>query len=908
MTASIVKISSSSSKLLGTGFVVSCKKQHKYIITCGHVVNNCNDDLFADKMKANILANEYDNGLDLAVLQVESLSKPPLTIKDGGKSENAKVIGYSLLGKDPKLEHVNNIPVKTGIKIEKIGDELDYIRLNPDQQLSHGYSGSPVICTSTGLVIGVVTTQVAKDSNYAISSNYIANLLDIKSQPNGPITRVFPVYAGLTSMLSEEEKSNIQNKLQNKFEQAMTLFSSRPQTWLEPALHSIPENNPKRDCEDHLSTINDLILNPKNTIIFARPQYGLSSLAHNLILQAWKKTNKAYWLYIDFSNVKPYDKEINKLKNKLLDEYALSNEDIECIVVDNIHQDEKDRDTKFSKIMENFPSTPCIALYQYENIGLTDKLEIDTAGISFDSYFLWALPRSKIRQMVSDYNNKQYVGNEDALVSTVAQDLIALNIPRTPLNCLTLLKIYEKTYDDSPVNRTDMIRRVLFLLFNGDEIPTYKARPDLKDTEFILGYLCEILLTNQQQYFSREYFLKTLKNFCRENELDIDVGVIFDILFKNSIIIQSDLDFCFKFTYYVFYFAAHRMHMSEKFADHVLSDMNYSQFPEILEFYTGIDRKRDDALEIMASDINTQLNQIKEKSGIQDIFELYDLAIWDPSPESIEKMQNKVAEEIQSSKLPNDLKDSFADTGYDTERPHRQNIQDLFQTYSIPRLIGAVSAASKALRNSDYSSTVSRHNLLKEILAAWRVITSILLTLAPVLVKEGMASMEGAKFIFVGDNFPTKTPKESEEHLFFRKFISIFECIPNNILEWNIEDIYSNKMGPMLASHLSDEEHELSKHMLMVLFAKKRPSNWFKHLRNYITTLDKNSYYLNNIQYTLNEEIRYGFVDNREFKKLGQLLTMCVAKHQLGIKKPSQKVIDKHYPNIVPKRNDDELG
>jgi hypothetical protein len=69
-----------------------------------------------------------------------------------------------------------------------------------------------------------------------------------------------------------------------------------------------------------------------------------------------------------------------------------------------------------------------------------------------------------------------------------------LNLHRTPLNCLTLLKVSEIDFDESPVNRSEMIKRVLFLLFNIDDVPTYKTRPDLKDCEYVLGYFCEHLI------------------------------------------------------------------------------------------------------------------------------------------------------------------------------------------------------------------------------------------------------------------------------------------------------------------------------------------------------------------------------------------------------------------------------
>ena len=81
-----------------------------------------------------------------------------------------------------------------------------------------------------------------------------------------------------------------------------------------------------------------------------------------------------------------------------------------------------------------------------------------------------------------------------------------------------------------------MIKRVLFLLFNIDDIPRYKSRPDLQDTQYILGYFCENMITKKEYTFTRNGFLKTLNNFCRDMEIDIEVKVIFDVLYVNNII------------------------------------------------------------------------------------------------------------------------------------------------------------------------------------------------------------------------------------------------------------------------------------------------------------------------------------------------------------------------------------
>lgn len=133
-------------------------------------------------------------------------------------------------------------------------------------------------------------------------------------------------------------------------------------------------------------------------------------------------------------------------------------------------------------INEIFIDLPIVVMYS-----ICDSAPIASDNISIERHFekryIWSLTRSEIRSIVSSYNaSSKYIGSDDSVVNRLTLDFEFLNIPRTPLNCLTFLKIYEYDFDESPVNRTGMISKVLYLLFNIDDIPKYKTRPDLKDS------------------------------------------------------------------------------------------------------------------------------------------------------------------------------------------------------------------------------------------------------------------------------------------------------------------------------------------------------------------------------------------------------------------------------------------
>jgi len=326
----------------------------------------------------------------------------------------------------------------------------------------------------------------------------------------------------------------------------------------------------------------------------------------------------------------------------------------------------------------------------------SERLSSHGIEMKFQSLYLWTLSRNHIRRIVSDYNDQHQVGDENSVTTKIAADLEMLNLHRTPLNCLTLLKVSEYDFEDSPVNRSEMIKRVLFLLFNVDSLPTYKARPDLKDCEFVLGYFCEILIKKNTYTFSRRQFLETLQQCCRERYIDLEVQIVFDVLSMNNILICRDGEFGFRFSFWIYYFAALRMHHDEAFANFIITDFKYSSMPEVIEFYTGIDRQRDDALKVLTNDLASLRQQVEDKCGLPKNLDPYRLAQWTPSPAAIQKMQAEIEVGVRDSNLPAEIKDRFADQEYDLSRPYDQRV-NIFAEQSVTCLMQTLRASSKAL-------------------------------------------------------------------------------------------------------------------------------------------------------------------------------------------------------------------
>ncbi|BBL72575.1 esterase/lipase family protein [Methylogaea oryzae] len=713
----------------------------------------------------------------------------------------------------------------------------------------------------------------------------------INEQKSGAVTTTTQSHT-----LGSTAPDTVGRHFNNRLNDALSSFSSQPTIWVDPVLAKAPEHNSDMETEDRIP-MSDLLKEPKSTIIKAPPQFGLTCLAYYLIQQAWAASKSSLWLYLDAKTLKPHVSEIERAVKRELNPLGLDTKDVACVILDSWSNTEQDSIKLLEKVCNHFKDVPVIVMQSLDGTSFVSQTP-DLHGREFNILYLWSLSRGDIRKMVARYNEVRNVGSEDAVIKKVISDMDVLNLHRTPLNCLTLLKVSEVDFDESPVNRAEMIKRVLFLLFNVDDIPTYKARPDLKDCEYVLGYFCETLLREMRKSFTREYFLETLLRYCKARFIDLEVHVVFDVLYANNIIIAHNNSFRFKFTYWIYYFAAQRMFHDQAFADFVLDHMNYARFPEIIEFYTGVDRNREAALRRLTKDIRDTTDKVQEKIGIPDGMNPYRFATWRPSTAMLEQMQKEICDGVQDSNLPETIKDSYLDRQYDKSRPYNQEVRDIIQAYSVAFMMQAMKAGARALRNSDYVDPDIKRDLLKEIMRCWEQVSKVLMILLPLLAERGHAAFDGQGFNlrgYFGDNFD-------------ERFKTILLEIPNNMVLWTQDDLFSQKMGPLLLDQFKNEPDELKRHILSILLIYQRPRDWREQMERYIESVSPNSFYLLDVYRILREQYRHCYAPRRVLSDIEHLIKLAAAKHTSGRKLPGQKHMKRLTKDVIPKREIDQDG
>jgi predicted phosphodiesterase len=691
----------------------------------------------------------------------------------------------------------------------------------------------------------------------------------------------------ISKIISTGQTTNI---LDRELQKAMQSYSNTPE-WRERILSTNPPNAISKETEEKLDYLH-LINKPGNYQIIAAPQFGLTCYAKYLSKKAWE-VKRENWLYFD-----SIDWRLSKIDTEVKDSlklFSIETKDVKCLLLDNWKNSIKDSHKILAKLKAQFPNVPFIILSNYDETVIIKGLDTEESHEGFKQLFLKELNRSDMRMLVRDFDKEHIIEDENIVLNRLCLDLTDLNIHRTPINCIQLLLAFKKNFENRPINRSKVFSQVLQIIFDNPGKLFYGNTIDEEDCSLLLGFFCEYLLKQEKESFSEKEFLDVLTPFKEKNYIEASIADILQILKHNQIVVNCYGNLRFRFSYWIYYFAAARMKLSPDFTRYMFEQKHSAYYPEIIEFYTGTDGAREDAAQIIIQDIDDLSKVVHSKIGLPDEINPFSTIKWTLNEPEQDKgtAQKKLEENIQKSKLPNEIKDVIADNDYNSIKPYNQTISDFLEEYEVKNLMELARSASRALRNSRNISSELKESLSQGIYKAWKEIIRGLFLIAPMLAKTGFGGIGGARFKLT-DNFP----KEYSECL-----KTIIINMPFNVVNWYKDDIFSDKISPLLKKYLLEYEDPIVRHIIALLICTSRPEGWNEMILSYIESIHKNSYYLGDLFTNLQTNYSTQFMSNSELINTEKLIKTCWSKHNVGSKAIGTESISKVSNKVLPERN-----
>lgn len=682
--------------------------------------------------------------------------------------------------------------------------------------------------------------------------------------------------------------SIIESKLQEDFDNSMSIFGVRPQ-WVERLLSTQSLNQRHEKKEKDLDYID--VLNDANSYqIIAPPQFGLTCFARYLALKAWQQFNQK-WVYIDakeWTLSKVESDFENAHKHLCIDDLQGS----DCIIIDNWKSNYREFEKIVAKLKRMLNGRRVLFLTHG-----TDPVSVDLDNDRFSGMkclFLKEICRKDLRIVVNSVDSNHEIGDEDLVVERLNQDIIALNMHRTPHNSIQFVKSYFRNFEKRPVNRTKVIEGVLRAVFDNPGNLTYGSEIDDGNCKFIMGYFCQQLVECGKLYFTQDEFVNICNPFVKSQYNNTNLYDLLQILINNQIVEAVGDCLQFRQVYWVSYFVALRMKDDVDFANKMLKNNNGLLNSDLIDFYTGIDGRNSDAVNSLSNKVDELSSSVSHRVGLDERFNPFKEIKWRLSETQQGITQEKLEEKIKNSRMPDEIKEAVADRNFDSVKPYSQQIHTFLDEYDVRNLMQALTSASRALRNSEFVKPEDKIRLSNSIFNGWLVLMGVLCYIAPLMAKNGYGGLGGASFKLSNDF--------SEEYADCLKQIII--SIPYNIVQWYQNDVFSDKLSLLFAEHLRNNENEIVRHLVALIICDCRPKDFQAMLSFYIGSVDKNTFFLGDLYTSLRNNYSFDFMSSKELLQTSALIKSCYMKHIKGVVEPGRDSIAKfeQYNGQLPQR------
>lgn len=659
--------------------------------------------------------------------------------------------------------------------------------------------------------------------------------------------------------------------LQNRLREAMEAFVGQPYIWIERHLSDDRIDQIFKMSKSTLYSEMDIINKGENIRVVAPSQYGLTCYGLHFLITLWQNYGQ-FGVMINADGVRTRRFEL--LVEKELEIFGKEKLEVKWIVIDNWNPYKKDQAGISAYITKEFPKVKVLLMAPFHEHNFNKHTNINEILPIHKTLYLTPLKHEQERLIVDEYNRTKYIDESDSILQKLDDDIKNFNMHRTPYSCITLLTVFKDSFDRNPVNRTSVLENILHIIFDNTKLPSYKsANPDVKDCEFCLGYFCSQIIENEYYYFSRDDFYSTIRDFCKKKKTEVDINHLFDILCYNKIIIDDNGSYTFRFSFWVYYFVASWMFVDKKFAKKMLANQQYHRYPEVLEFYTGKDRKRKDAVSILSKDLKNAYSKIQSKIGIPEDSNPFDFLRFRMEDGAQQRIIKEIDNNIQKSNLPQEIKDQIADLSFNPSAAFHQEIDKVYSDFSVGYLINLITIACKALRNSDHLDADDKMQLLHEVTSALKVLSNIIYLVSHLFAKQGYIYLPDYGWK-LSDSFNGLCEED--------KRIRIIVCIPLNLMRMFKEDLYSRKLSPVYIDMLKNEKDKAQKHILAFFVVSKQPEGWEPAIREYVDGIGKDSYYLGTLTEIMQDIYMMEDLEAPDRMRMNNLIKMLIFKAEKG--------------------------
>lgn len=498
-------------------------------------------------------------------------------------------------------------------------------------------------------------------------------------------------------------------------------------------------------------TFNELLTSSRNAIVYARPEYGRTSLLrevrHKIVERVGDLEFPRLPVILDFAQI---GQNVNKILGLVRgsadplpqghDAEGLLKLGHICVMIDDVKFDDAKRMRILKDFVEAYPKARYIFSSNWNTVYRMGVRINPEMPVRFDFIELQELKRHNMRQLITKFERCVDV---EGWLDRLQEQFREINLPFTAANGTILLEILGANGKFAPVNRAVLMEQfVETTLEKAAENQSYRATFDFNNKANLLSYAAA-WMARENQYIPLREDLRGAMKRCLD-EMGLDAPPLDDLLheFLTARILErrSDERIAFRYRGVMEYFIAYRMTVDPEFKDWVLDEGRYLTFVNELLYYAGktrndphlIDLVRDRHLEIFGM-ATEHLQPID-----LNVFDDYPLPA-DDGGESIEDAAARLA----TPPLTQEEKDEEFDVELPQDEEGRQEVFRPKIDNVQEALFFSLTLYSGLVRNFEHMADAKKREHLRHIWRSWGTIMLDSARFAPRIAKERKLRING---------------------------------------------------------------------------------------------------------------------------------------------------------------------
>lgn len=498
-------------------------------------------------------------------------------------------------------------------------------------------------------------------------------------------------------------------------------------------------------------TFDELLTSGRNAIVYARPEYGRTSLLrevrHKMVEKVVGIEFPRLPVILDFV-------EIGQNVNKVLglvrgstsplpeghDAEGLLKLGHICVMIDDVKFDDAKRIRILREFVEAYPKARYIFSSNWDTVYRMGVRVNPEMPVRFDFIELQELKRHNMRQLITKFERCDDV---EVWLDRLQEQFREINLPFTAANGTILLEILGANGKFAPVNRAVLMEQfVETTLEKAAENQSYRATFDFNNKANLLSYIAAWMARKNLYVPLREDVRGAMK-WCLD-EMGLDAPPLDDLMheFLTARIFErrSDGRIAFRYRGVMEYFIAYRMTVDPDFKGWVLDEGRYLTFVNELLYYAGktrndpqlIDLIRDRHLEIFGK-ATEHLQPID-----LNVFDTYPL----PADDGGESLEHAAAR-LVTPPLTQEEKDEEFDVEIPQDEEGRQEVFRPKIDNIQEALFFSLTLYSGLVRNFEHMADAKKREHLRHIWRSWATLMLDSARFAPRIAKERKLRING---------------------------------------------------------------------------------------------------------------------------------------------------------------------